>query len=466
MFVSAVSAVRIAAFSIVLFGLTWALVAAQQPEQTPDFTIASGDPGANTAQQTDRFRSWLAEFRREAAARGISQATLDSALADLQPLNQVLELDRRQPEFVDTFWNYLNTRVSPVRVASGRELLGWQQGLLSEVERRYAIPPRFLVALWGLESNYGSHLGQTPIVAALATLAFDTRRADFFRGELLAALRIIDQGHATPATLLGSWAGAMGHMQFIPSTFLRHAVDADGDGRKDLWASLPDAMHSAANYLRKAGWRTAEGWGQEVLLPPGFDLRQATLSNKRSLREWSALGVARADGGPLPDCDLRGAVILPQGHRGPAFLVQHNFEVILDWNRSVNYALAVGHLADRLLGEPPLRTGAGADNRRLNREQAVQIQRALAALGYDPGAADGVPGSRTRAAIRTFQADQGLPADGHPSVDLLERLQAEAAARVPGFTLADPAHPAGAPFAPAGPGGPAGTSSLPSLVTP
>jgi membrane-bound lytic murein transglycosylase B len=413
-------------FFALLLGFSGPPAIAQQGGAVVDSNIAPAG-GDTSRQQADPFQVWLGDFRRQAAARGISAATLDAALGDLRPLEQVLEFDRRQPEFIDTFWNYLNARVSASRLAAGREMLAWHQTLLSDVEQRYGIPARYLVALWGLESNYGSHQGQTPVVAALATLAFDARRAEFFRGELLAALRILDQGHATPATLLGSWAGAMGQMQFMPSTFLRHAVDADGDGRKDLWGSLPDALHSAANYLRSAGWRADEGWGREVVLPAGFDLRLASLVNRKSLREWAALGVLGADGEPLPDCAQRAALLLPQGHQGPAFLVQHNFEVILDWNRSLHYALAVGHLADRLLGEPPLRTGQAADNRRLNREQAIQAQQALTLLGYDPGPADGVAGSRTRTAIRSFQTDAGLPPDGHLSVPLWEHLQTAAA---------------------------------------
>ena len=412
------------------FALTLALTACPAAAQSPlppsaTSTIAAENTAA-TVLLPNPFQEWLNRFRTLAATRGITPATLEGALTDLQPIDKVLEYDRRQPEFIDTFWNYLNTRVNANRLAVGKEMLAWQQSQLTDLEQRYGVPARYLVALWGMETNYGSYLGGTPIIAALATLAFEGRRADFFRDELLAALRIVDEGHATPATLLGSWAGAMGQMQFIPSTFLRHAIDADGDGRKDLWNSLPDALHSAANYLNKAGWRSDEPWGREVRLPAGFDLIQANLSNKKTLREWSSLGVLAADGSALPDCEQRGAIILPQGHQGPAFLVQRNFEVILGWNRSINYALAVGHLADRLIGLPPLQTGLEADNRRIGREQMIALQQALELLGYDPGLPDGVLGTRTRAAIRNYQTEAGLPADGHPSISLLEHLQAAA----------------------------------------
>lgn len=369
------------------------------------------------------FQTWLDAFRLQAEARGIAKATLDAALTGLQPLEKVLESDRRQPEFQDTFWDYLTKRVSEARLGRGQEILQQHAAMLGEVERRYGIPARYLVAFWGLETNYGTYLGDTPVVAAMATLAYDARRPDFFRGQLLDALRILDRGQIANADLLGSWAGAMGHMQFIPSTYLAHGVDGDGDGRVDLRGSLADAMHSAANYLKEVGWRVDEGWGMEVKLPARFDFTQAGLERQKPVNSWSFLGLRRPDGTLLPDSYQHASLILPQGAEGPAFLVMHNFRVILRWNRSINYALAVGHLADRLAGGPALTTGLLADNRRLSREQMETLQKALAALGYDPGPADGVHGTRTRMAIQAYQAAAGLPADGYPSLPLLERLQ-------------------------------------------
>lgn len=381
------------------------------------------------------FPAWLLQFRREAAAQGISAEVLDAALGGIEPLPQVLELDRRQPEFVDTFRNYLDRRVSEARIAAGRALLNAHQELLQRLAVRYGIPPNLLVALWGLETNYGGYLGGHPIPAALATLAHEPRRSEFFRGQLLDALRILQAGHIAPGEMRGSWAGAMGQMQFMPSTFLAYAVDWDGDGRKDVWHSLPDAFASAANYLQQLGWREDERWGLEVRLPEDFDWRQAQLGVRRTVNAWAALGVRNADGDPLPRGRLQGAILLPQGHAGPAFLVFSNYHAILDWNRSIHYALAVGLLADRLAGLPPLRNGLDADNRVLTLQDAMDLQRRLAALGFDPGAPDGILGSRTRVAIRAFQMAHGLPADGHPSHGLLERLQAVVATDAGGAQL-------------------------------
>jgi membrane-bound lytic murein transglycosylase B len=370
------------------------------------------------------FPAWLTQFRQDALAQGISPATLDAALAGVQPLPQVLELDRRQPEFVDTFWNYLDKRLSPQRLERGQAALVEHKALLEEVQARYGVPASVLVAFWGLETNYGSHLGDFPIPAALATLAFEPRRSAYFRGELLQSLRIIEAGHVAAADMKGSWAGAMGQVQFMPSTYLRYAVDGDGDGRKNLWTSLPDAFHSAAHFLRELGWQPGQLWGREVRLPAGFAWESARLSVKKPVKAWAELGVTQADGSPLPDSDMAGAIVLPQGHAGPAFLVYRNFEVVMGWNRSLNYALAVGHLSDRLLGLPALLGGRDADNRPLSREQVMEMQRLLAARGLDVGDSDGLPGAQTRRAIRAWQKAAGLPADGYASPGLLEQLRA------------------------------------------
>ncbi len=379
------------------------------------------------AEAAQDFQRWLQELRREAAAQGISEATLERALRGLQPLPRVIELDRRQPEFTETFWNYLDKRVTPSRVAQGRRLLRRHGELLARVERRYGVPARYLVAFWGLETHFGRYLGRFPTVAALATLAHDRRRSDFFRKQVLAALRIIDQRHASAADMKGSWAGAIGQLQFLPSTFLAHAVDGDGDGRKDVWRDLEDVFASGGNYLHNLGWKYGERWGREVRLPRDFDWTLARLELKKPVAEWARLGVRRADGSPLPAAALRGAIVLPQGHAGPAFLVYDNFEVILKWNRSLHYAIAVGYLADRLVGAPPLRNGRAADNRRLSRQEALELQHLLNRLGYDAGEPDGIPGRRTRTAVRAYQQSVGLPADGYPSHAVLEHLRRHSA---------------------------------------
>ena len=371
----------------------------------------------------DDFMRWLDELREEAASQGISQATLDAALADVRPLERVIELDRRQPEFTETFWNYLDKRVTAGRIHKGRQLLARHRALLGEVERKFGVPPRYLVAFWGLETNFGAYLGSFPTVDALVTLAFDPRRGEFFRAQVLDALRIIDQGHVVAENMKGSWAGAIGQLQFLPSTFLAHALDGNGDGTKDVWRNLHDVFHSGGNYLQNIGWRRGERWGREVLLPANFPWEDARLDFRKPLAYWSAQGVRRADGSPLPVADMSGAIVLPQGHDGPAFLVYGNFDVIMKWNRSIHYALSVGILADRIAGGGRVLHGRGADNRRLTRQLTQELQQRLNARGFDAGDPDGIPGRLTRKAVRAYQLQAHLPADGHPSVALLEHLR-------------------------------------------
>jgi membrane-bound lytic murein transglycosylase B len=378
------------------------------------------DGCAEAAKPT--FDVWLDHFRKQAADAGISQATLDANLNGLQPDDRILEYDQRQPEFVQTFWNYLDARVTEKRIETGQAMLARNIDQLTAAELRYGVPARYLVAFWGQETNYGGYLGSIAIVPALATLAYDARRSYFFRAQLLDALRIIDSGNMTADDLRGSWAGAFGHMQFMPSTFLRYGVDGDGDGKINTRVSIADAIDSAANYLSQSGWQSGQGWGQEVRLPAGFNWGQARLDRWKTIRDWSALGVTQVNGSRLPDSGQTAAILLPQGHDGPAILVQHNFKVILRWNRSVNYALAVAELADRLDGLPAFSTGRDADNRRLSRAQAIDLQKCLIILGFDPGPADGLPGGKTLNAIRAYQAATSLPADGYPSLDLLEKL--------------------------------------------
>ncbi len=379
-------------------------------------------PAAASAQ--DDFQTWLAGLRVEARNQGISEGILDAALGDLAPIPRVIELDRDQPEFTQTFWTYLGKRVSAVRIERGRAMLRQHAALLQRIQDRYGVQARFLVAFWGLETNFGDYMGSFPVVGALATLAHDPRRSDFFRAELLNALKILEGGHVTPADMKGSWAGAMGQPQFMPSTFVRHAVDDDGDGRRDIWTTLPDVFASAANYLSRSGWKQGETWGREVALPKGFDLDLTGLKQRRSLAEWQRLGVRRANGADLPQvADMQASLILPGGHRGPAFLVYQNFRTIMVWNRSISYAIAVGHLADRLVGLGPLVAKAPADDRPLSRTQVIEIQTRLAALGFEPGEPDGVVGPMTRQAIKDYQRRTALPADGYADHGLWKRLQ-------------------------------------------
>lgn len=382
-------------------------------------TLAEGTPA------TESFEDWLAGFRQNALSRGVSATTLDRAFDGVAPIERILELDRSQPEFTRTFWTYLRNGVSDKRIARGRDLLVTHRALFDRLYRKYGVQPRFLVSFWGLETNYGDYTGGFPVISALATLAHDPRRREFFTAELLDALSILDGGHIALERMKGSWAGAMGQTQFMPSTFVRYAVDGDGDGRKDIWDSLPDVMESAANYLSQIGWKGDQTWGREVRLPEGFDLNLAGQKTRRPLADWQSLGVRRANGRDLPKADMEGSIVLPAGYRGPAFLVYGNFQAIQIWNRSVLYALTVGHLSDRLKGQGPLKAKRPADDKPLSRAEVIRMQTALASLGHDVGKPDGIVGSRTRAAIRAYQRAANLPPDGYPTADLVQKLASE-----------------------------------------
>ena len=369
------------------------------------------------------FGQCAARLRDRAVASGIPQPVVQQAFAQLRPNPRVVELDRRQPEFVQTFWQYFDARINANRIERGRTMLAQHRPLLQQLEARYGVPGRYLVSFWGLESNFGENMGGFHVVESLATLACEGRRAQFFETELMNALQIAAQGDAAVSRMQGSWAGAMGQPQFMPSTFLRHAVDGNGDGRRDIWGNVPDALASASNFLRAIGWRPGEEWGQEVVLPTGFDYRQASLTVERPVSEWQQSGIRSADGRPLPGDGRLASIVVPGGYRGPAFIVYQNFRAILNWNRSINYAVAVGHLADRLAGGGPLVAQRSLEDQPLSREDVMEIQTRLVAVGEDAGEADGVVGTRTREAIRGFQARLGRPADGHPDQDLLWQLR-------------------------------------------
>ncbi|MGQ4878802.1 lytic murein transglycosylase [Billgrantia sp. LNSP4103-1] len=401
-------------------------------EPQPEERASSEEGGAAAAPDADGgeveraapedFQAWLRDFRRLAREEGINEATLDRALKDVRYRPRVLELDRSQPEFVRPIWQYLDGAVSQARVSQGRAKLDEHRDTARRVEQRYEVPGEIIVAIWGIESNYGGNFGDFSTLEALATLAFDGRRQDFARGELLAALRIIEAGDIAPERMIGSWAGAMGHTQFIPSSFVSFAVDGDGDGRRDIWHSIPDVMASTANYLARAGWQPGQPWGMEVRLPQDFDYAQTELSTRRSSSEWAAQGVGRIGGGSLPDF-AQASVIAPAGARGPAFLVGPNYRAILRYNNATSYALAVATLADRIAGREGIRAEWPRDEQPLSRRQVRELQQALNERGYDVGTPDGVMGPNTRAGLREFQRSIGVTPDGFATVSLLERLQ-------------------------------------------
>lgn len=377
-------------------------------------------------QADDDFQQCVAGLGEKARAEGLSSSAVNEALADVTRLERVISSDRRQPEFVQTFWAYLDQRVTDRRVARGRELLETHSDLLWRIHADYGVRPQYLLALWGMETDFGGFFGDVPVIDALATLACDTRRSEFFTTQLVAAIRILDEGHMDRAGMVGSWAGAMGHTQFMPTTFTDYAVDYDGSGRIDLWNSLADAFASSANYLRALGWQEGHRWGREVILPEGFDYALAAPEARRSVAEWRRLGVRQTDGQRVADSDIEAELLLPEGHRGPAFLVYDNFRKIMRWNASTSYALAVGILADRIAGAGDLKARPAEPPEAMRIEAVKRLQDTLNHLGYEAGPVDGQPGRQTRAAIRAFQQDAGLPADGHPSPPVLQAAEARA----------------------------------------
>ena len=383
-------------------------------------------PRPNTAaaapsRTPDSLAAWWVEFRPRALEAGIGAATLDAL--DLRLLPKVIERDRNQSEFTKTLWDYLGTAVSDLRVRNGRAALARHTDTLAEIEAAHGVPAEIVVAIWGLESAYGTFRGDTPTLSALATLAAEGRRAAFFETQLIAALRILEAGDVTPRAMRGSWAGAMGHTQFMPTSFLERAVDHDGDGRRDIWGDDPaDALASTAAYLAGFGWRQGEPWGTEVALPPGFDYALSGVGKERPAAEWRALGLTTAAGAPLPDSDAV-AIIAPAGHEGAAFARYPNFEVIERYNPADAYVIGVGHLADRIAGGAPIAGGWPEGDRALTRPERIELQERLTEAGFDPGGVDGLVGPLTLAAVQGWQAAQGLIPDGYPSPRLLDRMR-------------------------------------------
>lgn len=391
------------------------------------FTVASLLLMAQAAAQSG-FDNWVGSFRGEALAQGISAATYDRAMSGLEPDPEVIELAGKQPEFVRPVWDYLGSAVSDKRIETGRRMLQEHSGLLDIIEARYGVSRYVVVAIWGMESSYGEVLDNPKIVRSairsLATLAYaGGRRSKFGRQQLLAALQILERGDTTPERMTGSWAGAMGHTQFIPTTYNAYAVDFDNDGRRDIWTSIPDALGSTANYLDKSGWRSGETWGYEVELPSGFDYSLADQETRRPLSEWQRLGVRRVHGRDFPRPGDQAYLLLPAGAHGAAFLMLPNFKAILAYNNADAYALAVGHLADRLAGGEAFAGSWPTSDKPLTSGQRRELQTLLTRRGFDPGGVDGRVGPMTRSAIRSFQSRTGLPQDGYASYSLLERLR-------------------------------------------
>jgi membrane-bound lytic murein transglycosylase B len=380
--------------------------------------------GSEAASVEERFAQWVAHFRETARAAGIDEATLHAALDGAKLHPRAVELDRNQPEFTRTFWEYLDAVLSPKRIATGQQKLSELRAEVDAATTRYGVPGPILMAVWGIESNFGGNYGDVPVIDALATLGFEGRREAWARGELLAALKILQHGDIDRDHMIGSWAGAMGQTQFMPSSYLAFAVDADGDGHRDIWGSMADVLSSTANFLARSGWQAEEPWGLEVQLPTGFDPARADASVQQASAQWSTEGVRAVEGSPLPAM-ADASILQPAGARGPAFIVGRNYRAILRYNNSMSYALTVCLLSQRIAGGPGVLADWPRDLRALNRGEMLALQAALNRRGFDSGKPDGQMGPATRQALRAFQRSVGMSADGYPTAELLGRLQQE-----------------------------------------
>jgi len=379
---------------------------------------SSGDP---------KFDAFLEQARITALGQGITAATFDSATAGLRPIASIAAMNANQPEFSKPVWAYLDSAVSARRVKDAQLMLARYGDVLAKIEASSGVPKEVLVAVWGMETDYGADNGSMNLFAALATLAYDGPRADFARPEFFAALKIYQQQHYPVSQMVSSWAGAFGQTQFTPTTFLKYATDGDGDGQIDLWRSAPDALASAARLLADQGWQTGQPWGLEVKLPAGFAYEDADTDTQKPLSEWRARGVRTIGGTSLPRGADSAAIYLPAGAHGPAFMLFPNFSVILKYNNAASYALAVALLADRMAGGDGVKHSWPRGERALSRNERISFQADLNKAGFDCGTPDGVLGRKTRSALRQYQKAHGLPADGFPTAALLDVLEKDAA---------------------------------------
>lgn len=391
-------------------------------------TDSGGDVGGGRAVPAN-FRDWLAAVRAEAVAQGIRTQTVEAALKSVQINDKVLALDNQQPEFTRTVWHYLDTAISERRVRIGQERQGTHQVLLRNIKNKYGVDSEVLIAFWGIETDFGQYMGGFSVIESLVTLAYAGRRPDMFRSELLAALRILDSGVITRARMEGSWAGAMGQTQFMPSVYLQHAVDFNGDGRRDIWHNISDILASTAHFVAESGWQRGQRWGLEVRVPGDFAWSEAELTVRKTVAEWQALGVRGVGGRALTEvmpADASAALLVLAGHSGPVFLVGENFRTIMRYNPSASYALAVALLADRIAGHS---SGVVVDWPRheqpLSRVEIMDLQERLQRRGYLASPPDGRIGPETRNALRRYQVSRNLIADGFASKAILQSLRTE-----------------------------------------
>ena len=404
----------------VTLGLTAALLSACSGGAGP--TLGRPAETALRAVPNAGFDTWVAGFKARAQGKGIASATVDGAFRGVGFLPDVIVKDRNQTEFSRSLQDYLAIAASDERVSKGRAALQRNAATLAAVEARFGVEAHVVTAVWGLESYYGERRGSVPVISALATLAYDGRRGDFFESQLIAALRILQNGDVSPQGMTGSWAGAMGHTQFIPTSYLAYAVDFRGDGRRDIWSDDPtDALASTAAYLAKSGWTRGQPWGVEVTVPAGFNTGQTGRGTTRSAADWAGQGV-RAIGGGTPPNHGPASILMPAGASGPAFMVYRNFTVITRYNNAESYVIGVGHLSDRIRGGAPVRGNFPPDAQGMSIADRQNLQRRLTAAGFDTEGTDGVIGPKTRSAISAYQSRQGLPVTGEPSLALLASL--------------------------------------------
>jgi membrane-bound lytic murein transglycosylase B len=375
----------------------------------------------NNALANEQFAQCTATLADKAQQEGVSQATIDAIFPHLVHQDRVIELDRSQPEFVQTFPGYFSKRVTDWRTNKGKEMYAKHKDLLQKLSDKYGVPPHYLLAFWGLETNFGSYKGKMPVLDSLATLACDKRRSTYFTQEFLVAVKLFEREQLTREEMVGSWAGAMGHTQFMPSAYTNYAIDGDGDGQVNLWSSEEDALSSAANFLANLGWEAGYRWGREVQLPTNFDYQQSGYKNRQSLSEWHAQGIKKANGSELGEGDTSAYVIVPAGHQGPAFIAYKNFRVIMRWNNSEFYAIAVGVLADKIAGASGIKASL-PDLPAYSRKDIIALQSKLNALGFDVGKPDGIIGPATREGIRNYQIANNMIADGFPGLDVMAAL--------------------------------------------
>jgi membrane-bound lytic murein transglycosylase B len=394
--------------------------------RAPDVSIRPpprGDTVTAVSVSNAGLDRWIAGFRSRALQQGIRPQVFDAAFRGVRYNADVVSRDRNQSEFTKQIWDYLDSAASDARVRNGKEALQKHLRLLSEIEARYGVEAEVVTAIWGLESAYGTFRGDVPIVEALATLAYDGRRGRFFEAQLIAALQIIQSGDVSPRDMRGSWAGAMGHTQFIPTSYLSYAQDFRGDGRRDIWSDDPtDALASTAAYLRRFGWTKGQPWGFEVQLPRGFDYAQTGERIKKSPDQWAAMGVRDMRGARVPNHG-RASILLPAGAQGAAFMIFDNFHVIERYNTADAYVIGVGHLADRIAGGPPIRADWPRGDRNLRFSEKQEMQQRLTRAGFDTQGVDGIIGPNTIAAIRAFQRSVGMVPDGYASFEILRRLR-------------------------------------------